>query len=744
MEQALKVIKFDSEEKNDGNNETLLEESTQSKANLMPLKIIAIIMAAFGVLSLTLEVAFFNNFRYEIYLARLVPTIFSLIVLIFLQTNFGKKNNVVITHILFLLFSASISFVVYNIPNLFNYHIIFASIFLLGTSMFVRWNKKNQIAVAFYSLLFFISTAVVANLYDNLTYLILTSSFLILGLSIFASNLRNTKSKTTIKYSSNGTNNQKEKTNKSSEDVYFKELIEDSLIPFFRIKMDGSFEYSNNAFKNLLKIKEDNQDKPLNFFNNIIQNEKVKKHLLKKIDHKGKVENYRFSYKGAENEEIFIIDCKSQTVNNINYLEGSIKNITLQYHKDKQLNAELEELKQAKKPSSTIIPSIAANAVPKSNIICRMGHELRTPMNSVLGFLTLIENGLFENEDELKEFSHSAKLSAEALLSLINDVVEISKIQDGSVEIITADFEIHPLIDKIINTMKPHLDQAELKLNCIIDNNLPEKIHADPEKFEQIINNLLRNAIHSSENGEITLTINKKSIDGEEKLEITIVDCGVGVSDEELERIINDKIITEKTDSKITAGVLHIMIAKELTKLMDGNFSASSIVGKGSSFTSVIDLDKVQEIPKPATDKGDDEKTTVAKQDNNKPKLLLVEDNPISRKVEQKLLTDAGYNVRSIDKGGEALDLVKSGQFDLILMDIELKDMDGLEVTKQIRDLQDETKKDIPIIAVTAHSSMKDREKCLVAGMNDYISKPINIAFLKMTIDQWLQTTKSK
>ncbi len=176
-----------------------------------------------------------------------------------------------------------------------------------------------------------------------------------------------------------------------------------------------------------------------------------------------------------------------------------------------------------------------------------------------------------------------------------------------------------------------------------------------------------------------------------------------------------------------------------LVGLLEGELSATSEIGKGTKFSFSFELETSELIEKENLTRSSDEQVKTY----SKAKLLLVEDNPISRKVEQKLLQEAGYDVDCVDNASDAIKSVEKGIYNLVLMDIELKDMNGLEATKLVRNLEQPIC-DIPIIAVTAHSSMKDREKCLVAGMNDYISKPINITFLKMTIDQWLNEARSK
>ena len=339
----------------------------------------------------------------------------------------------------------------------------------------------------------------------------------------------------------------------------------------------------------------------------------------------------------------------------------------------------------------------------------------------------------------MKEFSHSAKLSAESLLGLINDVVEISKIQDKSVEVEYSEFNILEDIEKLQTDLKPHIEQKELELNVEIGEDIPDLVVTDRFKYSQILTNLMRNAIQISEEGTISLSLNIENIaDGKMNLITSIEDSSEGFDDEKLDELISGDLENRDKGSKITSSLLHIMICRELVNLLDGRITATSEIGKGNKFTFEIEIGTgAVEIEGDNTDNNINYASS-----GSKAKLLLVEDNPISRKVEQKLLHEAGYDVISLDNASEAIESIQNNEFDLILMDIELKDMDGLEATKKIRELPNEKNK-IPIIAVTAHSSMKDREKCLLAGMNDYISKPINITFLKMTIDQWLNEAKS-
>lgn len=734
MEQALKVIKFDSDENLDEGKKSKRNSGSKLEYYLVPLRTAAIITAILGVISLVLEVRIYFQFRYEIYLARLVPTLFSLVTLILLQTKFAKKNHVLISHFYLAITLASLSFVGLKIPSLFGYYLLGASIFTLTLSLYFYWGRINQIIALTYFVVIFGASAFSANLFSDFQEsngLIFITSLSLLIISVIASNLRTVK-----KYKSAVNLNLDEVAeNEEFNQGYFN----NSIIPLFQINLNGEFEYANSTLKDILCLSNENEINEYNYFDDIVNNEKVKNHILKKIESKGRVENFRFTYSKKDGtDEILLMDCKTKSINDEIYLEGSLRNITLQFEKDKAIRKEIEVLKQNKRQTSNIIPSFSDKNSNKSTIISKMGHALRTPMNSVLGFLTLIENGLFENELELKEFSHSAKLSAESLLGLLNDVVEIAKIQDGTVELSENEFNIKDDIEKITSELAPQLKPHDLKITNIISEDVPNLIKADQFKFSKILTNLLRNAIQASEEGEIQLSLSAKMKDNGLHLITSVTDSSKGLSEIELKNLLEKDLLDTES---ISSSVLHILICKEMLELIGGKLHGSSEEGEGTRFTFEINIESISNSEIIAEEAEDNEIVDI--NDGSKPKLLLVEDNPISRKVEQKLLQEAGYAVDCVDNGTDSIEKVKNGNYNLVLMDIELKDMNGLEATKQIRQLPDGLS-DIPIIAVTAHSSMKDREKCLVAGMNDYISKPINITFLKMTIDQWLNEARAK
>ena len=263
-------------------------------------------------------------------------------------------------------------------------------------SIFLNWGYKNQISVSIYfALLFSVPLILIWNqiaVNENLLLLIPTS-IVILLISIVSSNIK----KGSFPTSNNGTRKIIGKEDSDEDQIIGDEFIANSVIPLFRCNTKGEFDFINQSFREMLNLSEEHDLSNLNLFDDVIKNYKVKDHFLKKMENKGKVEGYRFKYEDRNgDEEVFLMDCKSIIENEIVLVEGSIRNITKQYKSERALKNEIESLQKSKRQNKQTIPSVT---VPerKSNVISKMGHELRTPMNSLLGFLTLIENGLFQD-----------------------------------------------------------------------------------------------------------------------------------------------------------------------------------------------------------------------------------------------------------------------------------------------------------------------------------------------------------
>jgi len=452
-------------------------------------------------------------------------------------------------------------------------------------------------------------------------------------------------------------------------------------------------------------------------------------------------------------------------------LEGSIIDITQQVMAEVEKQKALDALRDEKTRIEISAQRSKQESQYKTKFLAGMSHEIRTPMNSIMGFLTLVENDLFDNKDEMQNFARDARMAADTLLQIINNILDISKIEAGKMELNEAEFNIRDEIDKGIAIIKAAVKSKGLQLQSNIDDDIPQVIVGDATRYRQIVLNLLTNAYKYTEKGEISISL--KTVSKTEEyvmIETSVKDSGNGIPKEKMSKLFEPYSQLHVEQSTKGTG-LGLVICKEFVQLMGGTIQVESKEKEGSNFYFVLKFripmenfmnketpgermarqkfasekavdfqkeknqDKIKNIPEPPVK----HEEIPAKQ--TKKTLLLVEDNPISQSLELRILQEVGYNVEAVSSGREALDALKTRKFDLVLMDVEMDEMDGIEATKKIRSLSGEVAK-IPIIAVTAHSSMKDREMCLNSGMDDYIAKPINIHFLKITIDLWLNSER--
>jgi CheY-like chemotaxis protein/two-component sensor histidine kinase len=376
---------------------------------------------------------------------------------------------------------------------------------------------------------------------------------------------------------------------------------------------------------------------------------------------------------------------------------------------------------------------------------------------------------LYEDKEELNTFARSGRMSAQSLLDTINNILDLSKIEAGKMELDEVEFSVKKELDKAVSIISQTAKDKNIKLVEDYDDMIPHTLFGDATRFRQILLNLLSNAVKYTDIGQIDV-----SIQLQDKTEDFVVlkgivkDTGQGIAKESLKMLFRPFSQVHSVRSNKQGTGLGLVICKEFINLMGGDINVDSEIGKGSTFEFTVqlglrpstfeqklDYDKIAEKDEQPKKKTAVEEEEVNEQnefkkaidlattyvESDKKRILLVEDNPISQNVEMKLLKSVGYEVDAVSTGEEAVKAVSTGRYNCVLMDIEMPGMNGLAATQQIRDLASEVK-DIPVIAVTAHSSMKDREKCLAAGLNDYIAKPISINFLKMTIDQWINQYK--
>jgi PAS domain S-box-containing protein len=541
----------------------------------------------------------------------------------------------------------------------------------------------------------------------------------------------------------------------------FRSIFHNSAEGIFQSTVDGKWLTLNKTCADILGY--DSTDELARVgVNDLYVNPDERSKILNELKEKKQVVNHRLKLKKKNGTEAVVIlnnrlvtgEDRSQ------YLEGNIHDVTEQTRAEEMRQLAEEALTAEKIKSEKLAKEALRLSVTKSKFLANMSHEIRTPMNGILGFLTLIEAGAYENKDELKQFSSSAKYSAESLLDVINSILDLSKIEAGKAEIEEREFNLIKVIDHSISVITPKAVEKQNAIVKEIPNNVEIDLIGDQTKIRQILINLLSNAITFTSNGSIEIKVRTKREDDDYvRLFISVIDNGIGIPADKVNQLFKPFSQVDGSERRQLGGTgLGLVICKEFVNLMGGKIGVSSEEGKGSSFNFDIKV-KAQSFL-PAQDRYDgyvvvteqketeaavletkDEKElTSARSEHH---VLLAEDNLINQKVSIKILNRAGYNVTAVGNGIEVLEAVAKDKFDLILMDIQMPEVDGYSATKEIRKLNNGYSK-IPIIALTAHALMGDREKCIEAGMNDYLTKPIAADKLITKVDTLLRIEQYK
>lgn len=356
----------------------------------------------------------------------------------------------------------------------------------------------------------------------------------------------------------------------------------------------------------------------------------------------------------------------------------------------------------------------------KENFLANMSHEIRTPLNSILGFTNLLQRR--DKDPDSAEFIESIQKAGENLMAIINDILDLSKIEAGMMRIVKAPFSVRGLIHSIETLFKERVNEKGLQLNCSVASNVPDTLIGDATRLTQILVNLIGNALKFSDGGMIEVLVSRVWADGSNiQLGVKVKDTGIGISNEKLDKIFERFNQAEDSITRNYGGTgLGLSIVKTLIELQGGNIEVHSIPGKGSEFAFYIPYTVANEqIILQSQLTAQELKEMV----NPSLQILVVDDNTMNQSLMKHLLIQWGAAFTIAANGLEALEELKAKSFDLVLMDIQMPKMDGYTATRHIRE---ELKLDTPIVAMTAHAMAGEREKCLSNGMNDYISKPIN------------------
>jgi signal transduction histidine kinase len=378
----------------------------------------------------------------------------------------------------------------------------------------------------------------------------------------------------------------------------------------------------------------------------------------------------------------------------------------------------------------------------KSEFLANISHELRTPMNGILGMLDIaLDRDL---NPEMAEQLQTAQRCAYSLLALLNDILDLSKIEAGKMTLEKVPFDIRALLADCIQAHQPQATENAVSLRADVSPEVPQQIAGDPLRIRQVIVNLVSNAVKFTEHGTVAVRVGGQFTQpGKFTLQITVEDSGTGIPADKLLYIFDKFTQADGSISRKFGGTgLGLAITRSLVELHGGKIQVQSELGRGSTFTATLQCEAdaaagAQRIPV-------GERTLSAPGAScSSVRILVVEDNQVNQKVVTAVLRKRGFSIELANDGQEALNkLGKSAAFDLVLMDVQMPILDGLEATRLIR--KEPKWKGLPIIAMTAHAMNGDKERCLEAGMNGYISKPVHPSLLLSTVDEFLlqKTTK--
>lgn len=367
----------------------------------------------------------------------------------------------------------------------------------------------------------------------------------------------------------------------------------------------------------------------------------------------------------------------------------------------------------------------------KENFLANMSHEIRTPMNAILGFTNLLQQKKLD--EETTEYVQTIQKSGENLLTIINDILDLSKIEAGMMRIEAAPFSIRGVTHSVEGMFADKTKKKGIQFSTHIDATVPDTMNGDAIRLSQILINLIGNALKFTEQGSIKINISNECIENDIiKTGITVTDTGIGIQQEKLEQIFDRFQQADDAVTRKYGGTgLGLSIVNDLTKLQNGTITVESEPGKGTRFHIIIPY---QIISSETNEKFSEEHHAASESNFDDVVVLVVEDNEINQTLIKHLFKSWNLQYDLAKNGREAIEKLKTTTYNLVLMDIQMPEMDGYTTTQEIRQ---HLKIDVPVIAMTAHAFAGEREKCISYGMNEYISKPIQIDQLHSLIAQF-------
>jgi PAS domain S-box-containing protein len=493
---------------------------------------------------------------------------------------------------------------------------------------------------------------------------------------------------------------------------YSRSLIEASLDPLVTISAEGMITDMNQATLDITGMTRE-KIKDTHFFDYFTEQQKARE-VYQEVFEKGFVIDSPLTLRHVEGkltEVLFNGSVYKDEKGNVLGVVIVARDVTAQ---KKFANELLEAKNNAERERQ-----IAERAVKsKQQFLANMSHEIRTPMNAIIGFTKVISKTDLNTKQ--KEYLDAIKISGNALIVLINDILDLAKVDAGKMTFNHLPFKLSDSVSAMLHLFETEIEEKNLKLIKEYDDSIPDVLIGDPVRLHQIILNLVSNAVKFTTEGKITVNVRMLKQDTEHvTVEFDVSDTGIGISDSKLETIFEGFQQASSDTSRIYGGTgLGLAIVKQLVVAQGGNVTVKSEVGKGSTFRFALNFGKTEAKVEGETDLGVDIKKAAMGI-----KILVVEDVELNQLLMKTVLEEFGFVPEIAENGKIAIDKLQKSAYDVILMDLQMPEMNGFEATEHIRK---NLKSTTPIIALTADVTTVDVEKCRAAGMNDYISKPVD------------------